>query len=344
MKPDTALERATWLLERSDEAGIVTDLHGRIEYVNAAFEAMTGYRRAEVLGRTPALLKSGRQSPEFYRQLWACLSSGQEFHGVLLNRRHDGSLYHEEKTIRPLFETDGRVLHYMALGRDVSQREQALEKLHFDATHDGLTRLPNRTLFLDRLAQTLHRAARNGEHFAVALVDLNGFKGINDHFGHAAGDEALQAVAERLARSVRQADTTARLGGDEFALLLHDVHEVGRIMRTVLQACDEAQTLGLGHRMPLPVSVGVARYPEDGTNASDLMRLADEAMYRAKRAGGPGSRWAMAGAASEVHRAVPPSAGDGDGGGVGNGATLLKRMRVAWSQRATRLPLNGPRS
>ncbi|HEY9108901.1 MAG TPA: diguanylate cyclase [Roseateles sp.] len=305
MALDNVLERAAWLLDGSGDAGIITDLKGSIEYVNPAFERLTGYRREHALGRTPAILKSGQQTNEFYRDLWGTLHAGREFHGVLLNRRRDGGLFHEEKTIRPLFAEDGRITHYMSCGRDVSERVADLEKLRYDATHDGLTRLPNRTLYLDRLGQALVRAARSGERLAVALIDLNGFKAINDNAGHDAGDAALRTTARRLERCLRQSDTAARLGGDEFALLLHDTDDIERVMGALTQACSDPFGRTPGERMPLSVSIGVSFFPEDGNTASMLLRRADEAMYAAKRMGGERSRWTVT---PSVPKAVPSAA------------------------------------
>lgn len=313
MTSDDTLEHAAWLLENSSESGMITDLAGHIEYVNPSFEKLTGYDRNLALGRTPAILKSGHQTPEYYRELWSTLNAGMEFRGVLVNRRRDGSLFHEEKSIRPLFGKTGNVQHYMSSGRDVSLRVEAFEKLRYDATHDGLTGLPNRTLFLDRLEQSLACAARSGERLAVALVDLNGFKAINDGAGHDAGDAALQVTARRLERCLRRSDTAARLGGDEFALLLHGTDDIERVMSALMQACGEPFGRTATERIPLSVSVGVSAYPEDGLTSSALLQRADEAMYRAKRSGGERSRWAVA---KSAPKAVLPAPSEPAVGGL----------------------------
>lgn len=298
------LERVTWLLERSGDAALVTDPAGTIEYVNPAFEALTGYARSEALGRRPSILKSGRQPAEFYRGLWRTLRAGREFRGVFVNRRRDGALFHEEKAVRPLFGDDGRISHFMSSGRDVSERIAALEKLRHEATHDVLTGLTNRTLYLDRLEQALAHAARSGERIAVAVVDLDGFKAINDSLGHAAGDAALSVVAQRLRGCMRLSDTAARLGGDEFALLLHDAGDAARVTSAVVRACAEPAEWE-GHRLGLSVSVGVSRYPDDASDAPALLRRADQAMYRAKREGGGRCCWdcgdAPVGAVAQPH-------------------------------------------
>lgn len=306
MASDTVLERASWLLENSGDAGMITDSNGRIEYVNPAFEALTGYGQQHILGCTPAVLKSGRQSSEFYRDLWGRLRAGHEFRGVLVNRRRDGSLFHEEKTIRPLFDPDGRISHFMATGRDVSPRVATLEKLRHDASHDGLTDLPNRSAYLDRLQQALVNAARDGERLAVALIGLDGFKAINDLLGHAAGDAAIVATAQRLKRCLGPSDIVARMGGGEFALLLQNAGDIDRVKAAVKQACREVFSLNGAERIPLSARVGASCYPQDGQTASALLRHADEAMQRAGQGGDDFSRCAVTLPASTADVAGAP--------------------------------------
>jgi diguanylate cyclase (GGDEF)-like protein/PAS domain S-box-containing protein len=279
-----------WLMERAPDAAILTDPAGTIEYVNPAFEVLTGYRRDEVIGRTPSIVKSGRQTREFYRGLWSTISRGEEFCGVLVNRRKSGELYHEEKAIRPLFDSQGRITHFLSSGRDISDRIATMERLTHAATHDALTELPNRALFFDRLEQALSRARRGGERFAVALLDIDRFKAVNDSLGQAAGDARLRAVAQRLQRCVREVDTVARLGGDEFVLLLagaEDEARTARALHTILRALATPVDLEEG-RVRVSASVGACLGGLDIADARGLLRRADEAMYRAKRSGGNG--------------------------------------------------------
>jgi len=286
MKQDDPLARARWLLERSGDAALVTDATGHIEYVNPAFEAMTGYGRDEAIGRTPAIVKSGHQSPEFYQRLWSLLREGREFHGVLVNRRRDGALFHEEKSIRPLFDEHGAISHFLSSGRDVSERIAALDRLHHEATHDALTGLPNRALFLDRLRQALAQARRSAEAIAVLVIDLDGFKAINDRHGHAAGDTVLREAARRLSACIREADTAARFGGDEFVLMLRDAGDAGRVGSAVIRSCAEPVTLDDGATLSYSVSVGLCISSPLVHDAQALIDQADRAMYRAKREGG----------------------------------------------------------
>lgn len=331
MAKDSILERASWLLDDSSEAALITDPCGSIEYVNPAFETLTGYGRDDAIGRTPAIVKSGLQAPEVYRELWSTVTAGREYHGVLVNRRRDGALFYEEKTIRPLFDDAGRIAHFMSCGRDVSERIAQQEQLRHEATHDALTGLPNRTLLADRLDRAIAHAERTGEGFAVAVVDLDEFKVINDRLGHAAGDAALKEMARRLGACVRGADTVARWGGDEFVLLLHDAGDASRVVSAILAACREPAVVdSAGRRCQLAASIGICRYPDGGKDANALLRAADGAMYEAKRDGGDSSRWAPPGPAAPM---VNVATCDGAAGDVlqlldGKVPLLSRRLRA----------------
>ena len=232
------------------------------------------------------ILKLGQQTAEFYRGLWGILPADDEFHSVLMNRRRDGALFDEEKTIRPLLDEAGRIRHAQSSGREMSERVAALEKLRHEATHDALTGFPNRMLYEDRLRQALAHAARSGGHVAVVVIDIDGFKRINAELGHHAGDAALREVARRLRQCVREEDTAARLGGDEFGLLLCGTGNAERVVRAVVEACAEPVRWNADVAIPLSVSVGWSHSPEDGRDAVELLRCADEAMYRARCEGG----------------------------------------------------------
>ena len=282
-----------WLVEEWPDAVMLTDAKGRIAYVNRAFEALTGYARADVIGRTPAMLKSGSQSRGFYRRLWARLRAGKPFRAVFLNRRKSGELFHEEEVIRPLSGPGGRVAWYVSAGRDVSARMREHRRLEHAATHDPLTALPNRRLYFDRLAQALNSAQRRKERFAVGILDLDAFKSINTRHGHQAGDAVLRAVARRSPRLLRAVDTVARFGGDEFALII-----AGPVDRAALATVLDKLCAGNGRevrygrrRIALSVSIGAALYPTHGRSAAALLRRADAAMYAAKSAGG--NRWVL---------------------------------------------------
>jgi diguanylate cyclase (GGDEF)-like protein/PAS domain S-box-containing protein len=279
------------IVEQWPDALLLTDRSGVIQYVNAAFERLTGYRRREVLGRTPALLKSGRHDAAFYRRMWARLRRGRPFRGIFVNRRKNGALFHEEEVIRPLRDRRGRVAYFLCAGRDISALVHETQRLRRLATHDALTALPNRTLYADRLAQALREAERRRERVVVAMLDLDDFKRINTRYGHLAGDAVLKEVARRTRRCLRRIDTVARIGGDEFALVLPAVASRaagGRLLEKIRVANDAAMRYGR-HRVALGVSIGASCYPLDGRSEARLRRRADAAMYAAKAAGG--NRW-----------------------------------------------------
>lgn len=364
--------------------------------------------KEEALGKTPRIVKSGKQGVGFYKGLWRVISSGEVFRGLFVNRRKDGSFYYEQKTITPLKDAQGRITHYLSTGkditeqmrteeerarlitileattdlvmitdlhgkiryinragqttlgleeknpskinlqslvpewartlvlgigiptairdgvwngesafvdrqdreipvsqvilahrastsdveylsivaRDISDRKAHTAALEFQATHDPLTGLPNRTLFFDRLNHTLLAAQREKESFALLSIDLNRFKEINDTLGHHFGDLLLQQVGSRLSGTLRLSDTVARIGGDEFALILPGVSIEGGILaaRKIQKALGPPIELE-GHLVSIGTSIGIVLFPEHGTDTEILMRRADAAMYVAKQSG-----------------------------------------------------------
>jgi diguanylate cyclase (GGDEF)-like protein/PAS domain S-box-containing protein len=283
-----ALSRLAWVGERSAECVMVTDGDGVIEYVNPVFESVTGYASGEVVGRTPAILKSDAHDGEFFRALWHTIRAGRPFHAVFVNRDKHGRLFHEDKSICPVVDSRGRVVHFLSTGRDVSDAVRSMERLEYRASHDLLTDLPGRTLFLDRLEHSVASSARRGQGFTVAYLDVDRFKEINDSLGHAAGDTVLQEVARRLRKCVRAEDTVARLSGDEFAVVLAGVDRVDAargVLRKIVAAFRPAVRIA-ERIVPVTVSIGACLYPVDSKDGQALLRCADGAMYQAKSTGG----------------------------------------------------------
>ena len=276
---------SSWLEQRPDPL-FVTDPAGVIEYANPAFEALTGFMRGEAVGCKPSILKSGRQDEEFYRGLWRSLLAGQPFRAVFVNRRKSGELFHAENVIWPVFNGHGRIARFVCETRDVTERLCERERLAHAATHDPLTDLPNRTLFLDRLTLALRHAARRAEGLAVAILDIDRFRDANTRHGHLAGDALLQAVARRIASCVRETDTVARIGGDEFGLILPDAGDRAVAVFEKVRSTNEVPISYEDGLIRMSVSIGAAVYPRDATDSEALRKHADSAMYAAKRAGG----------------------------------------------------------
>lgn len=277
------LRLAASVFSSSYEAIIITDADNRIVDVNPAFTRITGFSRDESIGRDPGLLNSGRQSRDFYRAMWEALDRNDYWQGELWNRRKDGSEFAEVLSISRVRDAEGQLLHHVAMFSDISRLKRQEEELNRIAYFDPLTGAPNRRLLDDRLRQAIAHANRTGKSLAVCVIDLDGFKPINDRHGHKAGDEVLIGIVDRLNAILRASDTVARLGGDEFVLLLEDV-EGETVLERVLESISEP--LQVGHdSVSVSASIGVTLFPEDNADPETLLRHADQAMYRAKQRG-----------------------------------------------------------
>ncbi|WP_404378377.1 EAL domain-containing protein [Caenispirillum salinarum] len=263
----------------------ITDLNGSIEWVNDAFTRLSGYDRKDVLGKTPAVLKSGVQSPETYASLWRTVKGGRVWRGEMVERRKDATLYTVDQTVAPITDEHGKITHFVAIHEDVTERKRAEERIRYLANYDTLTRLPNRVLFRDRLHQAVSHARRMQKALAVMFVDLDRFSRINDTLGHAAGDQLLSTMAERIQLVAEDADTVARIGGDEFAVIQSDLSnaEAAAVLaKKVVDAVGTTVDMD-GHEIHLGANVGIAIFPQDGEDPDHLIKNADMAMYRAIR-------------------------------------------------------------
>ncbi|MBL8488727.1 MAG: diguanylate cyclase [Rhodocyclaceae bacterium] len=280
---------AAAVFESAAEGIVVTDADNRILRVNPAFSAITGYTPREVVGRDPGMLKSGRHGPEFYADMWRKIGQEGRWEGEITNRAKDGRIYVEWlaiTTIAGAGATDGAG-RYVATFSDITRRKEAEDAVRYQAQHDPLTGLPNRSLFADRLLSSLAAAHRHGWGCALMYLDLDRFKEVNDRLGHAAGDALLVETARRLLACVRENDTVARFGGDEFAIILGEVTspaDAERIARRAIAALAAPFDLSEGPAS-VSASIGIARYPEHGTDPDRLRRNADAALYAAKKGG-----------------------------------------------------------
>jgi diguanylate cyclase (GGDEF)-like protein/PAS domain S-box-containing protein len=280
-------------VESSVNAVLITDFtkpDNPIEYVNPAFERITGYRAADVVGRNTRFLQGDDRDQPGVWEIRGALRELREGHGVLRNYRKDGSLFWNDLHIAPVRDEAGKVTHFVGILNDITDARIYEQQLEHQANHDTLTGLPNRNLLQDRVAQSLAHARRTGERLAVLYIDLDRFKYLNDSFGHPVGDAFLKEAAARLNATVRESDTVARLGGDEFVVMvpgLARTEDAGNVAQKLLAAL--AAPLDVeGHQLLLTASLGVSIYPDDGDDAVTMLKNADAAMYRAKEQGGNG--------------------------------------------------------
>ena len=281
------LHLAAEVFENSIEGILITNARGVIEKVNRAFTRITGYTEAEALGKNPRLLKSGRHGEVFYRALWETLLDRGFWEGEIWNRAKDGTVYPEYLTISRVAGERGETTHYIAVFNDISELKRKEEKIRQQAYYDTLTGLPNRTLFEERLGHAIALARSHGAGVAVLLLDLDGFKRVNDSLGHDYGDIMIQEAGRRLTALLGEAVTVARLGGDEFGVIMEDAHNPGQVAQA---ASSIAGSLALpfalrGREVFVTVSRGATLSPADGAGAATLIKNADMAMYRAKDRG-----------------------------------------------------------
>ena len=275
------------VFDQSGEAIVVTDPEGVVQTTNHAFSKITGYSLDEAVGRSIGdLVRSGRHSKEFYQGMWHSLLDGGFWQGEIWNRRKGGEIFPEWLTINRVDNKDGVAEHFVAVFSDITDIKNAQRKAEYLAAHDVLTGLSNRTLFQDRLRHALAQARRKNQRVALMFIDLDNFKNINDTLGHDIGDELLKQASARLQRVMRDVDTVARLGGDEFTAILSEctqetAHLVARRIVDELAASFSVQN----RQLFVTASVGVAFYPEDGSDSNSLVKAADTAMYRAKELG-----------------------------------------------------------
>jgi len=287
-KVEKRLQLAAMAFTHLHEGLVITDAMATILEVNDAFTRITGYSREEAIGQNPRLLNSGRQSKGFFEEMWRDIREKGHWYGEIWNRRKCGEIYPEMLTVRAACDSDGTVLHYLAMFSDLSlvksQQRQLEHVTHFDA----LTALPNRVLFADRLHQAMVQSQRQNKMLAVAFLDLDGFMAVNDRHGHQIGDQLLLELANQLKQSLREEDTLARIGGDEFAAILPDLADPNAAipaLERMLSAAAMPVAID-GQTLQVSVSIGVALYPQTETvDADHLLRQADQAMYQAKQTG-----------------------------------------------------------
>jgi diguanylate cyclase (GGDEF)-like protein/PAS domain S-box-containing protein len=287
-RAEAKLQLAATVFSHAREGIFITDVQGTILDVNDAFTQITGYSRQEAIGQNPRILKSGRQSPEFYADLWQALLGEGNWCGEIWNRRKNGEGFAALLTLSTVRDEQGNPQYFVALFSNITAQKEHQQHMEFLAHYDGLTHLPNRMLLDDRLHQAMAQVERLGQQLALVYLDLDGFKTINDTYGHEAGDQLLVTVAHRMKQTLREGDTIARLGGDEFVAVLLNCNQDqagAASFQRLLEAASQPVQVN-EWVVQVSASLGATFYPQaNSVGTEELLSQADQAMYQAKLTG-----------------------------------------------------------
>lgn len=273
--------------EQSPASIVITNVEGNIQYVNSKFETVSGYKKEEVIGKNPRVLKSGYTHETDYKNLWKTISNGKEWQGEFHNKRKNGELYWERALISPIFNSVGAITHYIAVKEDITEEKQQQLLLKYQAKYDYLTKIPNRNYALEKVHKLLNQAEENKYNTGLMFIDLDHFKEVNDTLGHDFGDELLVEVTMRMKGELRSTDLLARLGGDEFFIVIPIVqsrHELQIIANKIIQILKKPFYI-FQEKIFISASIGITIFPEDGQELKQLIRNADLAMYQSKKNG-----------------------------------------------------------
>ena len=284
-KQQHSLERAAAVFENISDAVLISDINENIILVNKAFVEITGYSEEESIGQNAGFTRSGKHGADFYQQMHHSLKETGQWQGEIWDRRKDGEIYPKWLTIT--YVDDKRRPYYIGVFSDITLKKATEEKLRQLAFHDPLTGLLNRLSLTEQLGHAIKHSDRVNRPVGVMFIDLDNFKKINDSLGHQVGDELLKVIANRLTSAVNADDIVARLGGDEFMIVAEEIQEplyLEHLAQKLLHTVSDVVQID-SHELFVSPSIGISVYPRDGSDAAEMIKNADTAMYRAKHAG-----------------------------------------------------------
>jgi diguanylate cyclase (GGDEF)-like protein/PAS domain S-box-containing protein len=281
------LRLSSTVFDNALECILITDSEGKVVSINPAFTRITGYSLEDIKGKDPSLLSSGRHSTAFYRAMWRGITTAGQWTGEIWNKKKNGIVHPVQLSITVIKNSHGEHVHYAGIFTDITERKKNEELIEYLAFHDNLTGLPNRQTFQDLILVELAHAKRYNYITAIMFLDLDRFKEVNDTHGHDVGDVVLKSVAKKLQDCIRKGDTISRLGGDEFTILLpqlSQVRDAEKVAKKIVEIFDEDLSIN-GHKLNIGVSIGISIYPNNGSDPAELLKRADDAMYKAKGSG-----------------------------------------------------------
>lgn len=284
---EDSLALAQQVLDNASEAVMITDAANQVVRVNSAFTRITGWSAEESIGRNPSFLSSGKQGPDFYREMWKSLSESGVWQGEVINRRRSGQYFPEWLSISTVRNRQGRVTHYLAIFSDISERKRAEGLIHRYSWFDSLTDLPNKALLIDRINQAVIAAQNEGKPLYILALNLNRLKHINDSLGHSTGDEVLKVVAQRLVQATREGDTVSRIAGDDFVVVVPRLSQPHRALNLAERLLD-AINLPIdiqGNLIHITANAGISVFPNDGGEPETLLMNADAALNHSRTQG-----------------------------------------------------------
>ena len=280
------LKAFKYAVENSDNSIVMTDVDRKITYVNESFEKVTGYKREDVLGKNPHILKSGKLPSDFYKNMNNILDKGEKWSGEFVNINKFGDIYYETASITPIFNDD-ELAGYLAIKLNVTDYVKQQEKVEFIAHHDNLTLLPNRRSLEKKVNEYIYECLEQRKKFALYFIDLDGFKNVNDTLGHDIGDLLLKEVAKIFKDTLREEDFVFRIGGDEFAIIIkysNDEKYLKVIANKIIENINNPIFIK-NHKINVGCSIGISVFPKDAQDLKNLLKYSDMAMYKAKQNG-----------------------------------------------------------
>jgi diguanylate cyclase (GGDEF)-like protein/PAS domain S-box-containing protein len=284
-KLEKKLRKFSKVVEQSPISVVITDLEGDIEYINHAFERVSGYTRDEIIGENPRILKTGEHDQEYYEELWSTITAGEMWQGEFYNQKKNGDCYWEKAKITSLLDSSGQPESFIAFKEDITEEKELRKELEFFAEMDKLTKVYNRRAGYDILEDIITKADQELTYFAISFIDINNLKEVNDAYGHKTGDELITNVVEIIKQTIRESDYIFRFGGDEFLLVFNysQKEEVEKIMERIQDKLKEIKQTQ-NYKYHMSISYGIECYgPNKKIALDELISRADDKMFQYKQ-------------------------------------------------------------